>query len=231
MSISPIKPNDSAITSTQFLGISSVNSGAQDSDGDNDGSRVSGASGNGGKFASAINQALSQFGISSAAASTTTGASSTASTQDPQQALTSFMQNLFAALHGGTQSTAANTNQAAGRSDSDGDNDGSSTSAVSGATGNGHHHHHGGGVSKLEGDLQNLIQQLSSSSGQSASGSSTSGSTSSNSALDALQQSFNSLLSANGVSGGNASLSSFLQSLSQDLQGAPPTGNVVTAKV
>jgi hypothetical protein len=233
MSISPINVNNPAINSTQFLGISSTNSGAQDSDRNNQGSRLSGASGVHGKFALVVSQALSHLGISFGASSSTSDTSSTTSTQDPQQALDSFMHNLFAALHGnGTaQSTISSTNQAAGGSDSGGDNDGGGTSAVSGTSGNGHQQHYGGWVSNLESNLQNLIQRLSSSSSQGASDSSTAGSSSSNSALDALQQSFNGLLSANGVSGGNASLSSFLQSLSQDLQGAPATGNVVTAKV
>ena len=227
MSVSSITGSNAAIPSTQLTGISSVNSSGQDSDGDNDGSRVSGASGGGGKFASAIGQALSQLGISpGAATSTTTSPSSTSSTtQDPQQALAAFMQNLFAALQSQSgQSGAAGSAAGAGADP---------TAAVAGTAGHGHHHHHGGGMGKIEGGLQNLIQQLSSSSSSSASDSTTSGSSSgtSNSTLDALQQSFNSLLSTGGTSGSNASLSSFLQSLSQSMQGAAATGNVVSQKV
>jgi len=232
MSIAPISPNNtSAITSTQLFNNSSINSGSQDSDGDNDGSRVSNGRG---KFASAISQALSQLGVSTgdtSSTASTSNASSTTSTQDPQSAVTSFMQSLFAALHASSPANASNTSQVAAGNDSDGDNDGSTTSAVSGAAGKGHHHH-GGGAHKLESDLQNLIQQVTSASNASTTGSSTPGSTSSNPNLDALQQGFNSLLSASGVSGSSATtLSSFLQSLSQSMQGATATGNIVTTKV
>jgi hypothetical protein len=58
-----------------------------DRDGDSDGGRVSGSSGAParGSFAAAINQALSQIGVSGSAAPTASGATST--TQDPLQAL------------------------------------------------------------------------------------------------------------------------------------------------
>jgi hypothetical protein len=234
MSISSISGNNSAIYSTQLSDLTSVNSNTQDSDGDNDGNRISGAVG-GGKFASAISQALTQLGVTPATASNSSDASGTSTSQDPQQALASFMQSLFAALHAqsGTQAATSN-NSAADNSSAVGSVTSATTTtnnnAVAGTAGEGHHHHHGGGgMGKLEGGLQNLIQQLSSS-GQDASGSSTS-SSSSSSTLDALQQSFNNLLSADGASGSNVSLTSFLQSLSQGLEGAPATGNVVTTKV
>jgi len=88
-------------------------------------------------------------------------------------------------------------------------------------------------MGKIEGGLQNLIQQLSSSSSADTSGSSTagSGSSSSNSSLDALQQSFDNLLSADGKSGSGATLENFLQTLSQNMQGSLPTGNVIATKV
>jgi hypothetical protein len=238
MSISPIASNNSAIYSTQLLDLASVNSSAQNSDGDNNGNSISGVAGSGGKFASAISQALTQLGVTSPAASSNSNATDTSTAQDPQQALASFMQSLFAALHAqsGTQ-TATSNNSTSDNSSTVGavtsTTAATSSNAVAGKSGEGHHHHHGGGgMSKLEGGLQNLIQQLSSS-GQSASDSSTStsDSNSSNSTLDALQQSFNNLLSADGASGNNVSLTSFLQSLSQGLQGAPATGNVVTTKV
>jgi hypothetical protein len=89
----------------------------------------------------------------------------------------------------------------------------------------GHGHHHGGGSGNIGSELQSLEQQLSSSS--SGTTTSTSGTTSSSSATDALQQSFSNLLAANGASGSTATLGSFLQSLSQNLEGASPTGNIV----
>lgn len=229
MSISPITSNNSAIAATQFSGLTPVAATSKDCDGDNDGSRVSSASGRGGKFASAITQALAQLGVSAPSAGSTSGTSGASSAQDPKQALTSFMQNLFAALQSqnGTPA-AASSGSASGTSASGaGANtsvDGTTTGAAAATTGHGHHHHGGGGMSKLESGLQSLSQQLSSSSGQTTSGGP------SNPSLDALQQSFNNLLSADGASGSNATLNAFLQSLSQSLHGAPTTGNVVTTK-
>lgn len=222
MSISNIGSNP-AISSIQFSGVSQVASQGTDSDGDNDASGVSRASGNGGRFASAIGQALSQLGVSSGSSSTASDPTSNAATQDPQQALAAFMQNLFASLQsqGGGQTTAAN-----GGTDSDGDRDGSgAASAVSGVSGSRHHGgHHGGGLSKIENGLQNLMQQISSSSA------SATDSTASDSASSPLQQSFQNLLAADGASGSNVTLTSFLQTLAQNLQGATPTGNVVSTQ-
>jgi hypothetical protein len=190
-----------------------------DRDGDSDGGRVSGSSGAParGSFAAAINQALSQIGVSGSAAPTASGATST--TQDPLQALGKFMHNLFAALQsqGGSQPAAAQ-----GGADSDGDNDGGAASGVSGATGGGRQH--GGG--SLASKLQGLIQQLSASSGDTSS-SAASGTANPDSTLAALQQSFQNLVSAQGASGSQATLGSFLQTLAQDLPGASPAGNIV----
>lgn len=212
MSVSAINGNNAAITGTQLTGISSAGSG-QDTDGDNDGSR--GSRVGGGKFASAISQVLSQLGVSTGSSATgASGAADTSdssATQDPQQALTAFMQNLYAALQAqASPQTPASDSTAAG---SDG------SSAV--ASVSRHHHHHGAGMSKLESGLQNIAQQLSASSSSGTSGS----------ALDNLQQSFSSLLTADGVSGNGTTLGSFLQALSQNLQSAPATGNVVSTRV
>jgi hypothetical protein len=59
MSISNIG-NNPAISNIQFSGIAPVASQGSDSNGDNDGSGVAKAGGTGGRFASAINQALAQ---------------------------------------------------------------------------------------------------------------------------------------------------------------------------
>lgn len=226
MSISNIGSN-SAVSNIQFSGVSQVAPQSTDGDGDNDASRVSKSSANGGRFASAISQALSQLGVPSGSSSTTANAASdpTSSTaaQDPQQALAAFMQNLFASLQ--SQGSGQTTSTHSG-TDSDGDSDGSGAApAVSGASGGRHHGgHHGGGLSKIESGLQNLMQQISSSS------SSATGSTASDSASSPLQQSFQNLLSADGASASNVTLASFLQTLSQNLQGATPTGNVVSTQ-
>ena len=71
------------------------------------------------------------------------------------------------------------------------------------------------GQGGIEGRLQGLIQQLSSPTSKS------------NSTDIALQQNFQNLLSAQGASGSQASLSSFLQTLSQNLQGTNSVGGMI----
>lgn len=192
-----------------------------DRDGDNDGGRVGGSSGTsaGGGLASAINQALSQIGVSG---STVSGSSTVA--QDPLQALSTFMHDLFAALQ---SQVAGQPAVAQGGGDSDGDNDGGGASRVSAAAGGGRHQ----GAGNLASKLQSLIQQLSASSSGASSSSTpsagTSGAGTANQALSALQQSFQNLLSSQGASGSQATLGNFLQTLAQDLPGANPAGNIV----
>ena len=230
MSISSLG-GSAAVSSSQYTRSASSASRVGDADGDNDGSKVGKSGGGGGKFAAAISQALSQLGASSStsgASSTsgTTSATDNATAVDPQQALTAFVQNLFAALHAQTQAG----QQASGSSAGNG------TDSTSSINSTGSTVRHQGGVGKIEGDLQSLIQQLSSSSTQAGTGSSTSdsssgtstGSAASGTSLDALQQSFNSLLSADGVPASTTTLTNFLKTLSQNLQGAPATGNVVS---
>ena len=141
-----------------------------DSDGDNDGSGVSGSSRRGGgRFAEALSQAFAQIGVnlqtSNSGSTSSTGSSSSttgSATTDPTQALQTFMQDLFAAMHNESAGGSIASNApSASNTDSDGDNDASSASSTSGASG--HHHHHHGGLSSMENNLQSLIQQLSSS--------------------------------------------------------------------
>jgi hypothetical protein len=219
-------------TLNPYASNSPVNRGA-DSDGDNDGSRGARGIGKGGAFSSAIMQALSQIGVtgvsstsstsgSGSTATSTSGTSSdgttgstSASGTDPQQALQTFMHDLFAALHAqGAQNTTAGTG-----TDSDGDNDGSGASSASG-TGGGRHYH--GGLSKIENSLQNLIQQLSST--DTSSTASASGSTDS-----ALQQDFQNLITAMGGTGNQASLSDFLKSIATNLQNGSNPGLNISA--
>jgi hypothetical protein len=231
MSLSPINQSVSPFATAQYSKVSSVSSGAQDSVAGTTGTNISGGADAGGNLASAISQTLSQIGVSAATASSSadssgSGTSGTSTSQSPAQALAAFTQNLFAALQSqsGTQTaaSASSSNTAAGSS--------GSTAPVQ-ASGHGHHHHHGGGSSNVASSSQNAAQQseqLSSPSDQSASSSSASGSDSSTAETgDALQQSFSNLLAANGLSGSSATLSGFLQSLSQNIQGASVVGNIV----
>src|SRR5450830_829865 len=221
MSISSLG-SSSAVAQTQYLG-------RQRHDSDQDDGTQGVSSGGESRFANAISQALASLGASSSASATSTasGTTATSGTKSTQQALSAFAQSLFAALQAqnGTQSssgTAGNTSSST-----------TSPSAVASASGSGgSHHHHHGGVSQLESGLQGLIQQLgaTSSSGSSSSTGTSTGSgtsSSSNSAIDALQSSFSNLLAAEGQSGSGASLTTFLQNLSNNVQGATNTGNVV----
>lgn len=235
MSVSSINGNNSALFNSFAIGGAS-NSAPVDADGDHDGSRVTPRNGfnGGGRFAAAIGKALAQFGISpdsvdstgsaSASADSTTvqnstsGGTNASNNTDPKQALANFVQNLFAVLQSQNNSQSGT---------------GSDGSAANSTQGSRPHH---GGLSKLEGDLQRIIQQLSTSATSSTdttdtSTTSTSTTDLSNTNLDALQQSFNQLLAADGKSGSGTSLEDFLQSFAQNLQGATATGNVVSAKV
>jgi hypothetical protein len=189
----------------------------------NGSSQASGNPTQGNAFVSAIEQALAQLGISPATPNKANGSSASNSAQDPGQALAAFMHDLFAAMQGqGAASATAST-------DSDGDSSvtaaigaaSASTPAVSGMSGQ--HHHHGGGAGAIEAKLQNLIAQLSSSGTGTASG------TASSPAISTLQQDFQNLLTSSGASGNQTSLASFLQSLSQNLQGSNPGLNVSTS--
>lgn len=197
-----------AASYTQFSSTGAVAPRGQDSDGDNDGStgRTRGVGGGvgGGRIANAIAQALSQLG-GTASTSATGATDATGASGDTKQAESAFAQSLFAALH--AQSASAGNGP--------------------GAAPGGEHHHHGGGGGRLAAGLQSLAQQLSSSSSSSTSGAAGSGSSQ---ALSDLQTSFDKLLAANGQSGSGETLPQFLQSLSQNLQGAASSGNVVSTK-
>jgi len=197
----------------------------------------SGKTGN--NFVQAITSALSQLGVSptssgkdsdddtgsgsttkagsTTSTSGTTGTSSTSSSQTPDQALQAFVQTLLAAIQSQVSGSGASS------------------------SGSGHHHH-GGGIGKVESGIQSLIDQLSaaSSTGGSTGSSPTSGTTAAstgsdstttgNSALSALQSSFNNLLSVDGLSGSSSTLSGFLKNLESNLQGSGTSGNVVHTK-
>lgn len=171
----------------------------------------------GGSFVDAIAQALSQIGIDTTMTGATaadntsgTGTSTVAAAPvgtDPAQALSSFLQNLLAALQ-------AQGNQATGNAhdNRDGDKGQGSSSAAIGK----------GGLPRqnMQADLQSLINKLSSASSSNA------GST--DPAPNALQQSFQSLVEALGGSGGNTTLPGFLKALAHNAPGASLIGGVVS---
>ena len=200
---------NSAVSAYQYSGTNAVAGQSQNSQ---QGPGAAGAS----KFADAISAALSQ--VTGSSSSTGTTASSTSGTSDSSQAEATFAQNLFAALQ----------SQAGGAAAS-----GTGSTAASGGTApaGGHHHHHGGGGGKISSGLDSLASQLTASSSDSNTSTTDSSDSTGSDPLSALQASFNNLLAANGQSASSASLPQFLQTLSQNLQNAPATGNVVSTKV
>jgi hypothetical protein len=195
-------------------------------DGDTDRSRITApttTSGRSGLFSSAITQTLFQIGVTPAAANVATGA---APTNTQQQALNSFVQNLFGALQnptaGGANAAGAKTSatskkeaksasQAAPAAGGNSSAGASASANVASAPG-----------SNLEGHLQTLIQQL----GSGASGDSTDASAPDD--LANLQESYQNLVSSHGGSSNTVPLGSFLQTLSQNLQDIPPTGSLIS---
>ncbi|MES2118416.1 MAG: hypothetical protein V4578_24830 [Pseudomonadota bacterium] len=194
-----------AVSYTQFSSTGAVAPRGQDGDGDNDGSTGQVRGGGGGRLGHAIAQALSQLGGTTATGGTGAAGSATGAGTDTRQAESAFAQSLFAALHA----------QSGGPGN------------APGAAQGGEHHRHGGGGGKLAASLQSLAQQLSA---PSSSGSGATGGAAGSQALTDLQTSFDNLLAANGQSGSGTTLSQFLQSLSQNLQGAASAGNVVSTK-
>ena len=169
----------------------------------------------------------SASGTSSGNSSGGNNGSTTSLAAGQQQALTSFMQNLFQALHAQN----VNGSSAAGSGsdpDSDGDN-GSTTSGVSSG-------HRPDRDHNMAADVQSLINQIASSTGSAtnSAGATTSSSTSSSSALSALQTSFQTLASSLGLSGSNANLGNFLSTLEGSLPnqqpGASASGQVLNTK-
>lgn len=152
----------------------------------------------------AVTQALAKIGVgssSSASGKTAATASASSSAEDPAQALAVFMDTLMAALH--AQSVRAATKD--------------TNSRIAGSPDDPRHN--------IQSDMQRLIETLASSPRSST------GSGSSDSSADALQQSFQKLLSAAGGSSSNATLSDFLLAFARNLPGASSVGNVVSTRV
>lgn len=213
MSVNGVSNSNSLIA--QLSGVSQTRTRRFENDGDAAAQGVAASNSGGGLFG-AIASAFSQIGVGSGAASSSLGSSdSTSSSQDPTQALGAFMQALMAALHGQSAQSQGIANPASQTgADADGDNDGT-TSATQG---------HGGRRGQLQTDLQGLLQQL-------AASSSTTSQPASDTTVGALQQSFQSLMSAVGDTSGKATLSNFLNALSGQLSGAPATGNIIHTAV
>lgn len=194
-----------------------------DTTGDADRSRVSAptaTAGRSGLFSSAISQTLFQIGVTPAAANVATGA---APTNAQQQAVNSFVQNLFGALQtlapqpngntgaknfSSTKKDARSVDQTQATDSSDAAQSASAADTAVLPSG-----------STLENRLQSLIQQL---------GSGTTSDNAGQENLSALQQSFQSLLKSQGGDSSKVSLGSFLQTLSQNLQDVPPSGSLIS---
>ncbi|MEI7515442.1 MAG: hypothetical protein WCK81_08625 [Betaproteobacteria bacterium] len=162
-------------------------------------------------------------GAASTSATTTAaaGVSSTATSDQIAQALAAFERNLFDSLQAqdaaGTSAASAN---AAGSAPATAQVAAAAPGTGATAPVQGHHHHHGGGAAadaKLGAELGSLIAQTSAaatdpSTAATAPAAATATSTAS------LDQSFKNLLNTLGVSGNNASLNTFLQAMSANMQ-------------
>jgi hypothetical protein len=168
----------------------------------------------------AVVNALSEIGVLSSSSPSETGESSDASsssTQEPPRALADFMHGLMAALH----AQAAHSSRAQAPLDSDGDLDGSTPSE----TGDAPHTAGGRHRPNIAADLQSLIQRLSTSTTDSST------TITGNGTVSHLQQTFDALLTALGTSDNEATLSSFLGALANNLPGATSVGNAVSTTV
>jgi hypothetical protein len=224
----------SSLTTPNLFGVFPSTSTSSSADGTTGGTQqANGAS----RFVTAIQNAFASLGISldgsstttsSTASSSTTDASSTSSTDtsSTSDAVTTFLQNLLAALQ-------SQSPQSASSSTADASTTASDQSAQTSAVKHGHHHHGG----KLEGDLQSLISQLTTSSDSTTNGSPTStgttdttSGTSATGSLSSLENSFDAVLAQNGIAttSDTDTLATFLKSLASSLHGAPATGNVVS---
>jgi hypothetical protein len=149
---------------------------------------------------------------------------STATSQEQvTQALMAFEKNLFDALQAQSSQSSATTSSATTAATSTDPNAVATSTTVTGNSGqnpvmHGHHHHHGGGQGggQMSSELSSLIGQTP----QTNDGTSTDA----NNPNAGLDQSFKSLLSTLGVSGNNASLNSFLQSMSATMQASSTSG-------
>jgi hypothetical protein len=166
---------------------------------------------------------------------TTSTTAATPSADQISQALMAFERNLFDSLQAqntttltpattaATPAVATDPNAAATIASAP-----TTASAAPPAQGTRHHHHDGGGDAQLVAELNALISQTTSSTATSSTAMSTAAATATGTTVDpataapasTLDQSFKNLLSTLGVTGNNASLNSFLQAMSADVQAA-----------
>ena len=178
---------------------------------------------------------------------TTSSSGASPSTSDQiAQALAAFEKNLFDSLQaqdnpgGAAGTTTASANPAPTTSSdptnpvqtaaSDPTNPVQTAATTPPVTAPGHHHHHGGGNAKLGAELSSLIAQTSTAS---TDGSTTTSAPAVATSMTSLDQSFKNLLGTLGVSGNNASLNTFLQAMSANMQsrgaGIAPAAAVATS--
>ena len=147
----------------------------------------------------------------------TTPAPTANSPQQVAQALLAFEKNLFDSLQlqnktqdAGTSPSTPGTSTALSDHGMLATNSNAPAPPINATPGQEHHHRHhqGGGGSQLNSELNALIAQNSQNTDPNVAANSTSG----------LDQSFKSLLNTLGVSGNNASLNSFLQAMSSNMQ-------------
>ncbi|MEI6804607.1 MAG: hypothetical protein WCK83_15725 [Burkholderiales bacterium] len=166
-----------------------------------------------------------------AAASTSTDSTSANGSAAPSQtdliaqALVAFEKNLFDSLQAQDAATTSASTSAASATTPATDAAAATAPATPSVTG---HHHHGSGT-KLMAELKSLIAQTAPTATTASTTAATSATTTASSS--GLDQSFNNLLQALGVSGNNASLNDFLQALASKMQGpgAAPVKPVTAA--
>ena len=178
----------------------------------------------------------SSAAIDASGAATTNGSGSSSSTSDQiAQALAAFEKNLFDSLQaqdnsGGAASTTTASATPAATTVSDPTNALQTAATAPPVTAPGHHHHHGGDNAKLGAELSSLIAQTSTAS---TDGSTTTSAPAAATSMTSLDQSFKTLLGTLGVSGNNASLNTFLQAMSANMQsrgaGIAPAAAVPTS--
>jgi len=168
-----------------------------------------------------------------------TAAPTSAATSDQiAQALAAFERNLFQSLQAQDPSAVTANGASTGSAATSATASGTATEAASPAVAptsvassaqapvQGHHHHPGGGGAKLGEELSALIAQTATNSSSTAtdgSAAATSPTTTGAATTASLDQSFKTLLTTLGVSGNNASLNTFLQAMSANMQSGGAT--------
>jgi len=180
--------------------------------------------------------ATSSAAIDASGTATTNSSGASSSTSDQiAQALAAFEKNLFDSLQaqdnsGGAAATNAASAAPAATTAPDTANAVQTAATAAPLTSPGHHHHHGGDNAKLGAELSSLIAQTSTAS---TDGSTTTSAPAAATSMTSLDQSFKTLLGTLGVSGNNASLNTFLQAMSANMQsrgaGIAPAGAVPTS--